>query len=396
MKTATATLTVTPIPPGKLKFNASTFTAREDAGRIFITVDRVDGNKGSVTVDYRTSDGTATNGSDYNSSSGTLTFADGESSRAFPIDIVRDATAGNNETVNLIISNPTGGATLDSQIMAVLTILDINGANPPTISVNDLTVNELNSGTSNASFVVNLSAASTQPIMVAFSSADGTASAGSDYTAVQGTLTFSPGTTLQVINVPIIGDTVSEPNETFTINLNNPANATIAKAQGTCTINNDDTAQATPGTLQFSASSYNVAEGGSIDIMVTRTGGTGGAVSVNYSISNGSATSGSDYTATNGTVSFANGDSASKVFTIRTVDDTQVEGNETVILTLSGASGGATLGLGSATLTISDNDSAQVGDFQFNAGAYTVNENDGFINVTITRSNGNVPASVFF
>ena len=113
-----------------------------------------------------------------------------------------------------------------------------------------------------------------------------------------------------------------------------------------------------PGALQFNAATYSINEnGGSATITVTRTGGSDNAVSVNYATSNGSATSGSDYTAASGTLNFANGDAASKTFTVSVIDDTTYEGNETVTLTLSNPTGGATLGSpSSAVLTIVEND----------------------------------------
>src|SRR4030095_14765919 len=111
-------------------------------------------------------------------------------------------------------------------------------------------------------------------------------------------------------------------------------------------------------TLQFSAASYSVAEnGGNATITITRTGGSVGAVGVTVATSNGTAAAGSDYTATTQTVSFANGDTADKTVTIPILDDTLVEGNETVNLSLSNPTGGATLGSPStAVLTITDND----------------------------------------
>jgi DNA/RNA endonuclease G (NUC1) len=113
-----------------------------------------------------------------------------------------------------------------------------------------------------------------------------------------------------------------------------------------------------PGALQFSAATYSVAEnGGSATITVSRTGGSDGAVSVNYATSNGTATSGSDYTATSGTLNFASGDAANKTFTVPVIDDVIYEGNETVNLALSSPTGGATLGSqSSAVLTIVEND----------------------------------------
>ncbi len=107
---------------GKLQFSSQTYTATEDASSIDVTVSRVDGATGSVTVDYATSNGTATAGSDYTAASGTLTFLQGETSKTFSIPITNDSVFEPDETVNLTLSNPTGDATLGTPATATLTI----------------------------------------------------------------------------------------------------------------------------------------------------------------------------------------------------------------------------------------------------------------------------------
>ena len=118
-----------------------------------------------------------------------------------------------------------------------------------------------------------------------------------------------------------------------------------------------------PGTLQFSAATYSVGENtGTVTITVTRTGGSDGAVSVGYATSDGSATAGSDYITTNGTVNWADGDGTDKTFTVSIIDDSEVEGDETVNVYLTSPTGGASLGTNdTAVLTITDNDTASGG-----------------------------------
>jgi hypothetical protein len=108
------------------------------------------------------------------------------------------------------------------------------------LSINDVTVLEGNSGTSNAVFTVSLSAASATAVTVDFATADGTAVTPSDYTSASGTLTFAPGETTKMITVLVNGDTLVEPDETFFVNLSNALGATIADGQGMGTIVNDD------------------------------------------------------------------------------------------------------------------------------------------------------------
>src|SRR5262249_53693092 len=115
-------------------------------------------------------------------------------------------------------------------------------APPPgvSIAIGDRTVAEGNTGTVAATFTVTLSAASTQPVTVAYATADGTATVGSDYQAASGTLTFAPGETSKTITVRVNGDRLAEPNETFVVNLSSPTNATIAEGQGVGTILDDE------------------------------------------------------------------------------------------------------------------------------------------------------------
>ena len=110
----------------------------------------------------------------------------------------------------------------------------------PSLSIGDATVTEGNTGTTNAVFTVSLSTASSQTVTVRYATANGTATAGSDYTAVSGTLTFAPGQLTRTIAVPVLGDTVVEPNETFIVNLTSPTNATLSDSQGAGTITNND------------------------------------------------------------------------------------------------------------------------------------------------------------
>jgi hypothetical protein len=108
------------------------------------------------------------------------------------------------------------------------------------LSINDIAVNEGNSGTTNATFTVSLSKASAQAVTVSYATAEGTATAGTDYQSSSGTLTFAAGQTTQTVSVQVNGENVSEDDETFFVNLSNPTNAEISDAQGQGTITNDD------------------------------------------------------------------------------------------------------------------------------------------------------------
>src|SRR5207249_3695439 len=119
----------------------------------------------------------------------------------------------------------------------VVTILDDDAT---VLAINDVSVVEGNSGTTNAVLTVSLSAASAQTVTVNYATANGTATAGSDYISANGTLTFLPGETSKTITVRVLGDTVYESDETLVVNLSSAVNATIGDAQGVVTILNDD------------------------------------------------------------------------------------------------------------------------------------------------------------
>ncbi len=193
-------------------------------------------------------------------------------------------------------------------------------------------------------------------------------------------MTFAPLSTSAVVRVKVNGDYQIEPDETFSLSLSGPVNASINRTQATATIANDDAA----GRFQFSSPSYQLSEdGGSAVITVNRMSGLTGAASINYATSDGTATAGSDYTAASGTLTFAEGES-SKTFTVPVTDDTASETDETLTLSLSSPTGGALLGVPtSATLTIKDNDKSV---FQFGSAFYSANETGGQVVLTVTRT----------
>ncbi|OAD21765.1 Na-Ca exchanger/integrin-beta4 domain protein, partial [Candidatus Thiomargarita nelsonii] len=129
-------LAVTTQNAGVLQFSATAYSVDENGGSVSIEVTRTGGSDGEVTVDYATSDGSATVVDDYTGVSGTLTFPDGDTSETFNITIINDVIVEGDETVNLTLSNPTGGATIGPNNPAVLTIVDDDVASEPNIGVN--------------------------------------------------------------------------------------------------------------------------------------------------------------------------------------------------------------------------------------------------------------------
>lgn len=142
------------------------------------------------------------------------------------------------------------------------------------------------------------------------------------------------------------------------------------------------------GILALSSASYSIAEnGGSLTVSVARTVGTDGSVSVNYSTANGTASSPSDFASASGTLSWASGESGTKSFSVSISDDSTYEGDESFSVSLSDVSGGATLGVSSASVTISEDDPMpDYGTLSLAASSYSVSENGGSVTVSVERS----------
>ncbi|HWT00008.1 MAG TPA: SBBP repeat-containing protein [Pyrinomonadaceae bacterium] len=192
----------------------------------------------TVKVKYATANGTATAPADYTAKAlTTLTFAPGETTKTVPVTIAGDTRDEPAETFKLNLSAPAS-ATI-ATATGTCTINDNDP--PPSIAIGNKTVTEPDAGTVNAVFTVTLSAASNQTVTVKYATANGTATAPGDYTALAlTTLTFTPGQTSKSVTVQVRGDVIKEANETFFVNLSAATNATISDAQGLGTITNDD------------------------------------------------------------------------------------------------------------------------------------------------------------
>jgi hypothetical protein len=200
-------------------------------------------------------------------------------------------------------------------------------ADPPSVGSTDPSVTEGDSGTKNATFVVSLSAASTDAVTVDYATGDSSATAPADYARTTGTLTFAPGETSKSVTVAVVGDTMDEHHETFFLNLSNPTNAGLAELRGIATILDND---ALP-TLSLSDAS--ASEGDAASFTATLSARSGKTVVVNYATGDGTATALADYSASSGTLTFAPGET-SRALTVATTEDGDVEPTETFQLNL--------------------------------------------------------------
>ncbi|WP_196803177.1 beta strand repeat-containing protein, partial [Dolichospermum circinale] len=295
---------------------------------------------------------------------------------------------GNDNSETIPFDNRGSGFTRISSGTVDIGAFEFQPALNLSLSINDVTLTEGNSGTKNATFTVTLSGETFQPVTVNYATANGTATAGSDYTATTGTLIFNvnPGETSKQITVSVLGDSLFEANETFFVNLSNATNASIADAQAQGTITNDDVALPTI-TLAVSPSSVTEDSTTNLVYTFTRTGATTSALTVNYGIT-GTANS-TDYTGatpgTGKTITFAAGASTATL-TIDPTADTIVESNETVALTLATGTG-YTIGTTTAVIgTITNDDLLPNLNLSANQTIVEGNTNPQNVTYTVTLS----------
>jgi len=193
-------------------------------------------------------------------------------------------------------------------------------------------------------------------VSVNYATANGTALAGSDYAAAAGTLNWASGDMApKIVQLPMLDDAVYELRESFKLNLSNPGGgAQLGRASATVYLDDDDTG------LSFSQSVYSVGEGGAAGITVYRRGRLDAAVSVSYSTADSSAKAGSDYNASNGTLSWAAGDGKPKSFPVQTLQDALAEPVELAQLKLANPVGASLYGPASVNFKIADDDAAAV------------------------------------
>ncbi|MDW7656180.1 MAG: Calx-beta domain-containing protein [Bacillota bacterium] len=287
-----------------------------------------------VSITYFTpSEGTATQSVDYTYTPGTVEFAAGQTSKTISIPVVGDTDFEANETFVVYLSSATNAKITDNRGTGTILNDDVQ---IPTVSINDVSLAEGNSGTSNMVFTVTLNVASASAVTVNYTTANGTAAAASDYTATSGTLTIPAGQKSGTITVPIIGDTAFEPNETFYVNLSSPANATLSDNQGLGTINNDDV-------IHASINDVTQAEGSSgsnaFVFTVTLDSASSSTVTIDFATADGTAFAGPDYSGYAAeTLTFSPG-VTSKTITVQVSGDTTYESDETFYINLSNASG---------------------------------------------------------
>ncbi len=379
--------------PG-VRFEVSTLEVPEDVGTVTLVVQR--GNDGAFpfTLDYATSDGTAEAGVDYEAVAGKLSFDIGETTQTIFVRVLNDLwnefdvfSLESTEDFRIALTNPTAGASLGSPAVVTISVRD----NDPGVAFgsDSQTVPE---GSASVEVTVWHGYPGDFPFTVDYATGDGSATAGLDYQAVAGTLRFAAGERWKTIGIPILNDGLREADETIILWLSNPtAGAALGDlATMTVAIRDND-----PGVsfewLFWSQGELSQVQEDSTPLTLTVWRGNDvdlPAFTVDYAMSDGTATAGLDYTATSGTLNFAAGQ-AYQTISIPILKDGVPEQPETFVVFLRNPSAG--VGLGSSTVfgvTIHDPDFGEVPP-----GEYRVSEESGVLTLTVWRtSSEDLPA----
>jgi uncharacterized delta-60 repeat protein len=370
---------------GSLEFTAPAYSARQSQTNTFVSVRRLGGTSGltpgwDVSVLFATLDGTAVAGRNYVGVTNTLVFPEGEVFLSLPIELLNNLLIEPDRIANLTLSTPLppGGPDLGPQPTATLTIINDNSA----VSFSAATYSATKGSVDNAASIqIVRSGYRASTVAVDFiTTTNGTAIAGVDYLPVTNQVTFLPGQVTATVKIPLLTNNLVRGNQTVALQLPVAYGALLLDpTAATLTIVDTTTA---PGTLTFSAPAYSALEDqGAATITVLRTNGQTGVVTVKFFTLPITAVPGVDYTPTNGTLTFGDGETV-KSFSVPVINNGVVGSDKFLMLVLTNVTGGATLaGSATAPLTIVENNRG----FALSSPVYVVNEGDGVVSVTVRR-----------
>lgn len=337
---------------------------------------RLDGPSAqAISVQYVTFDREASRFSDYTTTTGTLGFAVGETTKTIRVPVTRDTALEATESFGLSLTNPTNAAIARAQATVFIRDND-SPAGVPNISVTDATVDERDG---QLVFAVTLDRPASAPVTVNFDTEDATAQTGFDFTDTQGTLTFAPGQTLLTVAVPINDDAEPETTESFSLRLSAPGGGVLGRSQGTGFIAaSDQVSQSNPlATVRAGAAGES---DGFLEFVIELAAPTDKIATVTATTADISASRFSDYLTTQFAVSFNPGETA-RVIRVPLTGDSTLERTEILGMGLSGAvnlvAGGDGYG------TIFDND-ANTGNAVISLHDQVIDEGDAFARVLIS------------
>jgi len=318
-------------------------SASEASGSLSYTVTLSAASGQTVTVSYASSNGTASAGSDYTETTGTLTFNPGETSKNIAVTLSDNSLDATDKTLVMTLSNASNATISDATGTGTIT----DDEATPSLAISDISSDEAD-GT--VIITVTMTGSSASTVTVDYATANNSALAPSDYTAKSGTLTWSSGQTGdQSFAVDLSDDSLDENGESFFVNLSNASNATISDSQATVSISDNDD----PPLVSIDDVSVSEADG-TATFTVSLSSPSGLAVGVEYSTSNGTASAGVDYDATSGTLSFNPGET-SQAIEVTILDNSVDETSRSFNVALSNASN-ATIGTGVGVGTINDDE----------------------------------------
>lgn len=266
--------------PGTLQLASASSSVAENGGSVTLTVTRSSGTDGAATVNYATAAGTATAGVDFTATSGSLSWAAGEStSKTIVVPILNDALVEGNETFTVTLSGATG-ATLGSISSTTVTITDDETSASVGATASSYSVNE-----GAGSLVITLARQGTEAATVTYATASGTATAGADFTGTSGTLNWAAGESgNKTITISILEDNLVEGNETFSVALANGVGTTLTGAASlpVTIVDNDGSSSTFSATASVSGTTSNLTLSAIIKIPTAEVGTTGGLYVVVY------------------------------------------------------------------------------------------------------------------
>ena len=379
---ATLTIIDTTTSPGRLSFSATNYVVNSTDANASVTVVRTNGSVGSVSVSYATVPGTALPSVNYNSVSGSLTFGDGETVKTILVPLVTNNLVQPPVNFSVVLSNPTGGATLIAPTNATVTIINnnfgvafLNGTNYVSETSSPAIIFVQRIGNPAIAFQVN------------YATTNGTALAGINYTATTGTLSFVGGEILKTISVPLINNQMVT-NLAFGMTLSSPT----AGAQLVAPSNTVIVLQAGAAGLSFTNPAMSVSKDVGIAIIPVVCSNPGiepvivdsntVPLSVQYFTFDGTAVSGQDYTGVSGTLVFTNGMGTNNI-RVPISNNSLITGSRTFTVVLTNATApGKITSPSNEVVTIIDNNSG----LSFSSPVYNVLKTGVAATITVIRT----------
>lgn len=370
-------------PYSPVRFAAAGYTASTDDTEVEITVVRSGNLSVPATVDYMTGDLTAIFDHDYGAAYDTLSFAPGEASATFTVPLLGNRHAPDGLRFSVTFVDGTGGAVLEAPAATIVTIE--NDHVPVQLAAVEY---GFTTDDPSAQLTVTRTGDVARAVTVNYATADGTAHAGTDYTARSGILTFGPGVTTRTITVPLLSNFAGPDNSDFTVTLTSPSGGAELGAADSARVE-----IANPYSLvRLDETTYSAdVRDGSVRIDLERLGNLGSAATIAYTTVDGTGSAGTDYQATSGLLTLGIGVD-SGFLTVPLLGSAASPASRTFKLELSSSGGNAVIGLPfEATVTVVNLQSV----VQFAQADYEFASTDGTAVLTLTRvGNTSIGSSV--